>query len=96
MSGERGITVTVICAMNAAGRFTPTMLIFPRKRMAPGLMKGAPTGSVGAVSQSGWTDSELFLQWLKHFADDTKCSKTDTQLIIVDGHHSYTRKASYR
>ena len=59
-------------------------------------MKGAPTGSVGAVSQSGWTDSELFLQWLKHFADDTKCSKTDTQLIIVDGHHSYTRKASYR
>jgi len=62
--------------------------------MAPGLMRGAPTGAVGAVSKSGWTDSEIFIQWLKHFADNTKSSKTNPQLIILDGHHSHKTLAA--
>lgn len=93
-SGERGTTVTIICAMSAAGNYIPPMLIFPRKRMAAGLMHGAPAGSIAAVSSSGWTDGELFIQWLKHFAHTTNCSKTAPQLLILDGHHSHKTLAA--
>ena len=93
-SAERGTTVTIICAMNAAGSFIPPMIIFPRMRMAPGLMKCAPVGAIGAVSKSGWTDSDLFLKWLQHFADVTKSSKQNQQLIVLDGHHSHKTLAA--
>lgn len=31
--GERSLTLTGVCAMNAAGEFVPPMLIFKRSRM---------------------------------------------------------------
>lgn len=88
-SGERGRTVTVMCAMNAAGSFIPPMFIYPRKRMIASLLNGAPPGAIGICTSSGWTDSECFLQWLKHFADIAKPSLDDKHLIILDGHHSH-------
>ncbi|XP_047141250.1 uncharacterized protein LOC101238262 [Hydra vulgaris] len=88
-SAERGTTVTVICAMNASGSYIPPMLIFPRKRLIDQLMKGAPPGSIGGASASGWTDSTLFLKWLEHFALHTSASISNLKLLIVDGHHSH-------
>jgi len=67
------------------------MLIFLRKRLSEGLMKGAPTGAVGAVSDNGWTDSTLSVKWLKHFPAVTKCSRDDPRLVIMDGHNSHSR-----
>ncbi|CAM1295885.1 Uncharacterised protein r2_g520 [Pycnogonum litorale] len=66
-SGERGKTVTVLCALNAAGTYVPPMFIFGRKRMADALLNGAPPGSVSACTDNGWTDGDCFLIWLKHF-----------------------------
>ena len=63
-SGERGTTVTVVCAFSAAGTYLPPMFIYPRKRMLAQLLAGAPPQSVGCRSDSGWTDSSLFLDWL--------------------------------
>jgi len=88
-SGERGKTVTVICAASAAGAFVPPAFIYPRKKMVPSLMNGAPAGSLGLCSSSGWTDSNLFLVWLKHFAQFTKCSKEEPHILLLDGHHSH-------
>ena len=89
-SGERGQLVTAICCMSAAGQFTPPMLIFSRARMSDLLMQGAPVGSVGVANQSGWTDSELFVQWLQHFVKSSGASDTNHQiLILIDGHHSH-------
>ena len=42
--------------MNAEGTYEPPMTVFPRKRMLPALMRGAPPGPVGACSNSGWMD----------------------------------------
>jgi hypothetical protein len=61
-SGERGQTVTVICAMNAARTFVPPAFIFPRKRMIQSLMNGAPCGALGLCSASGWADGEIFIR----------------------------------
>ena len=43
----------------------PPMMIFGgRKRRVPALTQDAPPGTVGAVSQNGWVNSELFAEWL--------------------------------
>ena len=88
-SAEREQTVTVLCAFNAAGGFVPPAFIYPRKRMMESLLNGAPAGSVGLCSPSGWTDGNLFLTWLKHFAEFIKCSKEEPHILLLDGHHSH-------
>ncbi|CAM1298231.1 Uncharacterised protein r2_g780 [Pycnogonum litorale] len=57
--------------------------------MAESLLNGAPPGSKGLCTDSGWTDSESFVQWLHHFCETAKPSKDNKQLIILDGHHSH-------
>ena len=88
-SGEKGATVTVVCAMCASSTYVPLLLIFLRKRMTDSLAVGAPSGSIIRVSSSRWTDSSLFIKWLTHFVAVTHASKTNEQLIVLDGHHSH-------
>ncbi|XP_065658570.1 uncharacterized protein LOC136083093 [Hydra vulgaris] len=88
-SGERGATVTVVCAMSASGTYVPPLFIFPRKRMTDRLAVGATSGSIIRVSSSGWTDSSLFIEWLTHFVSVNHASKINEQLIVLDGHHSH-------
>ena len=88
-SGEKDKTVTVICATNAVGTYVPSMFIFPRKRMVESLMHNAPTGALGHCTESGWTDEQSFLKWLKHFTTTAKPSKEEKHVIILDGHHSH-------
>ena len=92
-SGERGATVTVVCAINAAG-YLPPMFIFPRKRMVAVLMNGAPPESVGCCIPNGWIDADLFVKWLEHFAASTNACKENQQIIIMDGHHSHKTLAA--
>ena len=65
-SSERGHTTTVICAVSASGSYIPPLFIFARKRMNDQLMRGSPPGSIGMCTNSGWTDSEIFIKWLQH------------------------------
>ena len=87
--GERGVAVTVLCAMNAAGVFLPPMFIYPRKRMIDSLINGAPPQSVGYRIPKRWTDSSLFVKWLDHIVKFTNCSKDSRQIINLDGYHSH-------
>ena len=87
-SGEKGRTVTVICASNAAGGYIPPMIIIPKKRMVDSLMHNAPVGAIGHCTNSGWTDVESFMKWLKHFTSIAKPCK-EKNIIILDGHHSH-------
>ena len=93
-SGERGSNVTVMCAASAGGQYVPPMFIFPRKRMNDALMNGAPPGSVGASSPSGWMDADTFLEWLQHFADHAKPSPEEPHILILDGHVSHKTLAA--
>lgn len=88
-SGERGETVTIICAMNAVGNYLPPMMIFKRRRMTQLLLKGSPPGTIGAVSDNGWVTSELFLKWLEHFIAFAKPTKEQKVILLVDGHVSH-------
>jgi hypothetical protein len=87
-SGEKGQTVTVVCCMSATGLYVPPALIFPRKRMAPELLSNAPTGTLALATESGFMNSDLFPEWLQHFARHVRPTKDDPVLLILDDHVS--------
>lgn len=88
-SAERGQLVTAVCCFSAGGHYIPPALIFPRKRMKPELMNGAPSESIMFISDSGYINAELFYQYLKHFQKHAKASKEDPVLLILDNHSSH-------
>ncbi|XP_065683261.1 uncharacterized protein LOC124813179 [Hydra vulgaris] len=90
-SGERDQTTTVILAFNCVGHYIPPMIIFKRKRMLDSLIDDAPPGTVGRCSKSGWVDTNLFMDFIRHFVIHGNCSTTNKCLLILDGHKSHTK-----
>lgn len=88
-SGEKGETMTIICAVSASGTYVPPMLIYKRKRMSDLLLKGSPSGSIGACSTNGWVDSKLFVKWLNHFVEFVRPAPDKKVLLVMDGHGSH-------
>lgn len=86
LASHKLCTITIECCMSPLGQFVPPMIIFPRKRMQPNLMKDAPPGSVGKCSDNGWMESSIFFEWLKHFVKFTGASPNDRFVLILDGH----------
>ena len=89
ISWERGKNVTTICAFSASGTYVPPMFIFPRKRMTNMLCKNGPVGAIYRCSHHGWSNEDLFFDWIKHFKDFVKPTKEDPVLIILDNHSSH-------
>ena len=86
-SGKRGVLVTVLYAVNAAGNSVPTMLVFPRVKLRDHIMKSAPPDSIGVANPSGWMSAACFI--IKHFIKHTKCSKDRPVILILDSHDSH-------
>ena len=89
VSAEKGMTTTVVCAMNPSGVYVPPMMLFKRKNMNKNLMKGAPHGAVGVPSPTGWMDTAIFVKYLHHFISHVKPSESNPCLMILDGHASH-------
>lgn len=94
-SGERGQTTTIICAFNAAGTYVPPFFIYARQRMTPLLEGNGPPGSLYKCSKNGWTNEELFIQWLQHFKKYANPSENEPVLLILDNHGSHITIEAY-
>ncbi|XP_045762732.1 uncharacterized protein LOC123865623 [Maniola jurtina] len=88
-SGEKGTLVTTCCIISAAGQALPPVLIFPRKNYKDHMIKGAPPGTLGLATPSGWMNSELFVDTIKHFIKNTSSSKENPSILIMDNHESH-------
>lgn len=88
-SAERGTLTTMIVAINAIGNHIPPMLIFPRVFFKERMVFGAPPGTVGAASPSGWSNEQMFLKFLDHFISYVKCSKDQRVLLVLDNHETH-------
>jgi len=95
VSAEKGETITAVVCVSASGTFIPPMLIFPRKNMNPRLLNGAPPGTVGATSPSGWINGDLYLKWLKHFIQHTAATVDRKVMLILDNHESHVTLQAY-
>ncbi|GBN40587.1 hypothetical protein AVEN_247770-1 [Araneus ventricosus] len=49
----------------------------------------APNGTLPLISDTGYTNSDLFIDWLKHFVKHAKPSTEDPVLLIADNHTSH-------
>ncbi|XP_065080397.1 uncharacterized protein LOC135703202, partial [Ochlerotatus camptorhynchus] len=88
-SAERGELTTAVCAMSASGNYVAPVLIFKRKRQNPQLLNGAPPGTIMLVTDTGYINGDLFLEWLKHFQNEVKATKEDPVLLVMDNHSSH-------
>ena len=81
--GERTKTVTVIGAGNALGSQIPPYFIFPGQRMLPDLMEGKIYGADGTVTQSGWSNTDVFRTYLQHHLLKYAQGRDESQPILV-------------
>uniref|UniRef100_UPI00358F367E uncharacterized protein n=1 Tax=Myxine glutinosa TaxID=7769 RepID=UPI00358F367E len=86
---ERGTVVTVCCCVNAIGKALPPVMIFPRVHFKDHMIKGAPPGTLGLATQSGWIIGELFPQVLEHFIKHIGCSIEKPAVLFMDNHESH-------
>lgn len=89
VSAERGELVTLCGIINAAGCSIPPAFVFPRVRFKDQFLVGAPTGSLGLATRSGWMTKELFPLVLRHIKEYSHCSKDDPILLLMDNHCSH-------
>lgn len=89
VSAERGELVTFVGIVTATGTAIPPAYIFPRVRNKDHFLAGAPPGSLGLASQSGWMKAELFMEVLKHIKKHMSCSENHRILLLVDNHISH-------
>jgi RNA polymerase subunit RPABC4/transcription elongation factor Spt4 len=50
------------------------------------LFTDAPEGTLPMISDTGFVNAELFIEWLKHFSSFVKPTKEDPVLLILDSH----------
>jgi hypothetical protein len=82
--------VTVIEAISAKGQAIPPFIIFDGKlHQATWYQTGIPTLWKIAISDNGWTNNQLGLEWVQHFHENTKKCKGKWRLLIFDGHGSH-------
>ena len=92
ITSPRSTTVTLLGCINAIGNSLPPFFVFKGKRYNPDLMKGATAGSVGVMSDSGWSNSTNFQQYLQdHFLRFKQSDPDPAQhtLLLYDGHASH-------
>ena len=88
-SRERGELVTLCAIVSAAGQFLPPIFVYPRKNFRDSFLFGAPEGSLGLTSPSGWMTGENFILVLQHMIKYVRPTKTHQILLIMDNHESH-------
>ena len=88
-SGERGELVTVVYTISAAGNALPPLFIFPRVNYRNHFINGAPPGSIGLATKSGWINENAFAEYIHHIIRHTRCSIEHKILLILDNHESH-------
>lgn len=90
VTSGKGQTVTIIGGGSASGMQIPPFFVFPGKRMNPDLLQGASPGASGTVSETGWSNSAIFRQYLEdHFCKFIPTHADQKILLLMDGHKSH-------
>ena len=92
VTSPRSNNVTIIAGGNAIGHAIPPYYVFPGKRWNEELLNGAAYGADGEMSETGWSNSTVFANYLtKHFLKYAGiCSTTgEKSLVLFDGHRSH-------
>ncbi|XP_045188616.2 uncharacterized protein LOC123546428 [Mercenaria mercenaria] len=91
ITSARTCITTILGCGNALGTQIPPYFIFKGKRMRSELLEGASPGTQGTVTESGWSNSDVFLEYLDtHFLKYVQRPSEDQPLLLIfDGHKSH-------
>ena len=80
--------ITVLSCANAAGYCIPPFIIFGCKNLSPEMVREEIPGTIYGLSDSGWMDRELFLDWFtQHFLMHAPSARP--LILLMDGHSSH-------
>jgi hypothetical protein len=83
--------VSIIECVNTTGFVLPPFIIFQGKKILQGWAgEVQDKRTCLAVSENGWTDHSLALEWLQHFHTITEPRRVSKyRLLLMDGHSSH-------
>ena len=84
--------ISVAPTISAAGTYIPPLIIYKGVRTIPGLLEGAPPGTVMGFTDTGYMREDLFQMYLTHFINSI--SPTRPVLLMLDGHKSHVSYTS--
>lgn len=87
-TAERGSLITVILGMNVSGEHIPPAIVYPRKNQKD-ISKCLPEDYVLFYSKNGWSNTEIFLKYMRHFIKHAKPSEDSPILLTFDNHVSH-------
>ena len=89
ITSSRQSNVTIIAGANAIGNSILPFYVIPGKRWCDDFLDGAPAGSAGKMSSTGWLNMSVFEYFVTdHLAKHAKIAQNNAQSILVmsDGH----------
>ncbi|XP_052211862.1 uncharacterized protein LOC127830955 [Dreissena polymorpha] len=91
VTSSRSCVTTIIGCGNALGTQLPPFFVFKGKRLNADLLQGSTQGSSGCMSDSGWSNSAVFLHYMDtHFLRYVqRVDKSQPILVLLDGHKSH-------
>ncbi|GBM73374.1 hypothetical protein AVEN_104139-1 [Araneus ventricosus] len=69
--------------------FRPACIDFPSKENEYSFVQRCTQWNLPLISDTGYMNSDLFIDWLKHFVKHAKPSAEDPDLLIADNHTSH-------
>ncbi|MES9880618.1 MAG: hypothetical protein ABW185_07025 [Sedimenticola sp.] len=83
-------TTTIIGCGSAAGMTVPPYFVFAGKRWCDELLVGKTPGASGTLSETGWSNSQVFRDYLQnHFMKFVPEHTTHPLLVLLDGHSTH-------
>ena len=78
VTSARSSNATIIAGAVAIGNHIPPFYIFPGKRWCDNFLTGAPAGSAGKMSKSGWSNTGKFEYYVaNHLAKHAKITENN-------------------
>ncbi len=87
-AAEKGETTIVLTAFNATRSYSATM-IYKGASLRDEWCLGCPENVVAKVSENGWINSDLFLEWGKMFVKQLPKEDLRPHLLLLYGHNSH-------
>ena len=94
-AGEKGETTTALASFNAVGDYMPLLIIFKGKRLKADWLYQAPPRTLVRVSDNGWINSELMLEWGRLFVKSLPKEDQRPHLLLLDGHSSHVYNLTF-
>ena len=85
ITSSRGSTATIIAAGNALDNSIPPYYVFPGLRWNVYFLKDACPGSDGEMSKTGWSNTDVFHNYITKYVNLSK-EKSAAPTVILFGH----------